>query len=110
MADFTVDVGGLEALGTDLDRTCENIDTATKKLADAAKDSIGTAELDEACEDFRSEWEEGLSKLREAVDEIRGGLSEAQKAYADVEGDLRASLGKMAQGVESAGLNGGGHE
>ncbi|MCP2252246.1 hypothetical protein LY13_000985 [Prauserella aidingensis] len=59
MTDFTVDVGGLDALGKDLDRTCDNIDTATKKLADAAEDSIGTAELDEACENFRSDWEEG---------------------------------------------------
>lgn len=106
MTDFTVDVGGLDALGKDLDRTCDNIDSATKKLADTAEDSIGTAELDEACDDFRSEWEEGLGKLKEAVDEIRGGLSEAQKAYTEVEGDLEKSLGKMAQGIESAGLEG----
>ncbi|WP_034267479.1 hypothetical protein [Haloechinothrix halophila] len=67
MPDFTVDIGGLDALGKNLDRTNENLDHATKRLADLGPDSIGPDILDEACAGFRDDWEEGVDKLREAV-------------------------------------------
>ncbi|NKQ52993.1 hypothetical protein HFP15_08880 [Amycolatopsis sp. K13G38] len=103
--DFTVDVGGLDALGKNLDRTTENIDGATKRLADLGPDSIGPDDLDEACEDFRADWEEGLDKLREAVSEIRDGLDKAKQGYAEIENDLQGSLAKMAQAIGSAEVN-----
>lgn len=104
MADFTVDIGGLDALGKNLDRTTENIEGATKRLADLGPDSIGPDDLDEACEDFRSDWEEGLEKLREAVGEIRDGLEKAKQGYAELENSLKDSLAKMAQAIDSAGV------
>lgn len=104
MYDFTVDIGGLDALGKNLDRTVENIETATKKLADMGPDSIGSDDLDEACADFRSGWEEGLEKLKESVSEIRDGVGQAMHSYAELENGLRESLTKMAQGIGDAGI------
>jgi hypothetical protein len=103
MTDFTVDVGGLDALGKNLDRTTENIESATKRLADIGPDSIGPDNLDEACEDFRSDWEEGLEKLREAIGEIRDGLDKTKQGYVEVENSIRESLAKMAQTIGVAG-------
>lgn len=97
--DFTVDIGGLDALGKNLDRTIENIDSATKRLANVGPDSIGPDELDEACEDFRSDWEEGLDKLRESVNQIRDGVRQAKQGYAEVEATVRAGLAAMAQAI-----------
>ncbi|MFC4004663.1 WXG100 family type VII secretion target [Prauserella oleivorans] len=104
MPDFTVDIGGLDALGKNLDRTVENIENATKRLEDAGPDSIGPETLDEACADFRSDWEEGLEKLRDAVSEIREGLDKAKTAYAEAEAALQDSLAKMAGDLEAAGV------
>ncbi|SFP77213.1 hypothetical protein SAMN05421810_103366 [Amycolatopsis arida] len=103
MPDFTVDIGGLDALGKDLDRTGENIDTATKRLADLGPEDLGPDVLDEACADFRDDWSGGLEELREAVEGIKGGLIEAKNAYAELEEALRQNLRKMADALVAEG-------
>jgi hypothetical protein len=96
VSDFTVDIGGLDALAKNLDRTVENIDGATKRLEDLGPESIGPEDLDEACEDFRSDWEEGLDKIAEAVKNVRGGIDATKQAYADLEAAITQELTKMA--------------
>jgi hypothetical protein len=103
MPDFTVDIGGLDALGKKLDRTSENIDNATRKLADASPESIGSDELDEACADFRDVWDGGLGEIRDAVSSIKEGLDSAMKSYAELENGIEAELAKMAGDLESMG-------
>ncbi|RZQ62746.1 hypothetical protein [Amycolatopsis suaedae] len=97
MPDFTVDIGGLEALQKNLNRTKENIDGATKKLDVLGPDSIGSDELDEACADFREDWEEGLEEIKEAVEQIAEGLDKAMQSYHEVEEGIRENLRKMAE-------------
>lgn len=101
MPDFTVDIDGLDALGKNLDRTNENLDQATKRLADLGPDSIGPDVLDEACAEFRDDWEEGLDKLRDAVEEMKGGLDGAKKTYAEIEEGLREAFTQMESDVAS---------
>lgn len=105
MPDFTVDIDGLDALGKNLDRTSSNIDQATKRLDDLGPDSIGPDVLDEACADFREDWEEGLDKLREAVDEMRGGLDGAKRTYAKIDNGLREAFAKMESDI-ATGIRG----
>lgn len=100
MPDFTVDIGGLDALRKNLERAKENIEGATKKLADLGPDSIGSDDLDEACTDFREDWEEGLEELKEATEQIGEGLDKAIQGYAEVENGIRDSLQQMSAGVE----------
>jgi hypothetical protein len=95
MPDFTVDVGGLDALGKNLDRTCDNIDSATKRLDDIGPDSIGPADLDDACGDFRSDWDEGLDKIRDAVQQVREGIDKTKQSYGDLENALNQAFTKM---------------
>lgn len=102
MADFTVDIGGLTELGKNLDRTVENIDGATKRLDDLGPDSIGPEELDEACGDFRKDWKEGLDKIREAVEEVRGGIDQTKKAYAELDDALRQGMTQMSDDIGAA--------
>ncbi|KID30524.1 hypothetical protein HQ32_02025 [Prauserella sp. Am3] len=103
-SDFEVDIGGLDALGKNLDRTAENIENATKRLENVGPDKIGPDVLDEACGTFRDDWEEGLEKLREAIGEIREGVDKAKQNYSEVENQLRESLKKMEGDLESAGV------
>ncbi|RRO18173.1 hypothetical protein EIL87_07965 [Saccharopolyspora rhizosphaerae] len=108
MSDFSVDIGGLDALGKNLDRTIENIEGATKRMKGGLPGSLGPAELDEACSDFRLDWEEGLDKLREAVDKIKGALDASKHAYAELDNSIATSLQKMSGDV-AAETAGNGH-
>jgi DNA anti-recombination protein RmuC len=100
--DFTVDIGGLDELGKNLDRTSENIDGATKRLADVGPDAIGPEDLDEACADFRSDWEEGLDKIRDAVEKVRGGIDQTKQAYAELENALRQGMTQMSDDIAAS--------
>ncbi|MEV6897231.1 hypothetical protein [Amycolatopsis sp. NPDC051372] len=102
MPDFTVDIGGLQALGKNLDRVGENIEQATKRMEDVGPDSIGPDDLDEACADFTSDWAGGLKKIKEAVSGIKGGLDNAVQGYAELEEGLKGSLQHMAAKIEEA--------
>lgn len=103
MADFTVDIGGLAALQKNLDRSSENIDTATKQLADLAPGDLGPQALDEACADFRADWKGGLGELRDAVSAIWEGLDSAKKAYTEVEQVINTNLREMANSIAGGG-------
>ncbi|KID29508.1 hypothetical protein HQ32_03385 [Prauserella sp. Am3] len=103
MPDFTVDIGGLEALQKNLTRVQENVDGATKRLDALRPDSIGSDELDEACGDFRDAWKEGLEKIEEAIEEVDDGLNQATKGYRKTEEGIRDALKDMRDRVD--GLN-----
>lgn len=103
MPDFTVDIGGLDALGKNLDRTIENIEKALNRMHDIGPDKIGPDQLDAACAEFKSDWEGGLGKIREAVDGIKGGVDKAMQGYAELEAGLEDSLNQMAHDIATAG-------
>ena len=103
MPDFTVDIGGLDALSKNLDRCADNIDSATKRLDDLGPDSIGPDDLDEACADFRADWAEGLDKLRDAIGKIKGGLDGSRQCYADLENALAEGFAKTASKTSQSG-------
>lgn len=103
MLDFSVDIGGLDALGKNLDRTVENIDSASKRMEGVEPDSIGPEVLDEACSDFRSDWKEGLEKIREAIEKIKNSLDASKKCYAELDNAISQDLEKMASDVAALG-------
>lgn len=104
MPDYTVDIGGLDALSKNLDRTVENIDSATKQLKEAGPDKIGPDELDDACSDFRDDWKEGLDKIKDAIDDINEGLDKAQQGYAEMEKEVANGLRKMSQDLDDTDI------
>lgn len=103
MPDFTVDIGGLDALQKNLDRSSENIDAATKHLADLAPGDLGPQALDEACADFRADWKGGLGELSDAVSAIWAGLDNAKKAHSEIEHGIGQSLREMADSIAGGG-------
>lgn len=103
MPDFTVDIGGLDALGKNLDRTVDNIEEALKRMKNIGSDSIGPDNLDQSCTDFKSDWEGGLDKLREAVDGIQDAVDEAVQGYSELEDGLVESLTSMDDDLARAG-------
>jgi hypothetical protein len=58
MPDFTVDIHGLDAMHKNLERAKDNTASALKSMEDIGPDSIGPDDLDDACADFREDWQE----------------------------------------------------
>ncbi|MEV5541463.1 hypothetical protein AB0L13_31920 [Saccharopolyspora shandongensis] len=99
MTDFKVDLGGLDALRKNLERTVDNVDQATKRIQDAGLGAIGPTVLDEACADFRTDWKEGLDKIKEAVEKITSAVADAKQSYAELDTAISKDLQKMAADV-----------
>lgn len=95
MPDFTVDIGGLDALKKNINRSADNVDDCTKRLANLAPDSVGSDDLDQACADFREYWKEGLEEIREAAKDIAKGIDKAAQGYRDTEEGIRDAMKKM---------------
>lgn len=95
MPDFTVDIGGLDALVKNIDRSAENIDTVTKRLANLETNEVGPEDLERACSDFRDDWKDGLGEMEDAMDEVREGLEGAKGSYQDIEDTIAENLKKM---------------
>ncbi len=95
MPDFTVDVGGLDALSKNLRRCVESLNGALTAMRDVGPESLGAEDLDQACADFREDWEYGLSKIREFVDNLGEGLDKVRQNYAEVEAALSKGFSSM---------------
>jgi hypothetical protein len=85
MPDFTVDIGGPDALSKNLNRAKDNIDGALKAMEDIGPDSVAPDDLDDACAEFREAWVRGIKKLGERVGKITGALGTATGKYIEFE-------------------------
>lgn len=95
MADFTVDIEDLTALGTQLDRGREQMRVAVDRMRDVGPGPLGTAELDDACAGFRESWTHGLGKLGECIDLVGGGVDATRAAYAEADSGLATGFERM---------------
>ncbi|MDR7301055.1 hypothetical protein [Haloactinomyces albus] len=101
MPDFTVDIGALDAMEKNLNRAEENLGSALKAMEDIGPDSIGPDFLDEACAQFREDWQRGIGEIGDCVDKITTGLGDAKKTYTELETALRDGFTKMHEAVSS---------
>lgn len=84
-----------------LHRAEENLGGALKAMEDIGPASIGPDFLDEACADFREDWQRGIDKIGECVGKITAGLGDAKKTYAELENALREGFAQMHEAVEA---------
>lgn len=104
MDGFTVDVGDLASLRTDLDRARDHLGGALGAMRDVGAMSLGTGDLDRACAEFQQSWAHGLRKISECVGVVRAGIDGTRESYADVERVLTDGLGRLrgAMGADAA--------
>jgi hypothetical protein len=100
MPDFTVDIDGLNALGRNLDRCGDNLDGALKAMQDVGPDTLGNEDLDDACAEFREDWEYGLEQIRKCVKGIKENLDKTKQAYGELEGVLTSGFQQMRQKMD----------
>jgi hypothetical protein len=105
--DFTVEIGGLKALGGNLRHCADNLEGALDALNTIGGDSLGRSSLDDACNDFQDSWRHGLDKIRECSQKLVDGVDASRKDYAEVDGVLRKGFGGMAEDIGNPQAGGG---
>lgn len=100
MADFAVDIEALTALGSDLERSREQLGAALAVMRDIGAASLGTDGLDRACQEFQESWAYGLGRLGECIDAVRAGVEATALAYAEVDRGMAEGFGQMRLALE----------
>ncbi|MDI2130692.1 hypothetical protein [Yinghuangia seranimata] len=92
MTDYAVSLDELTKLLNGVAQSSDTMRTAADQMKSAQEADLGHKKLDGACEHFRSEWGEGISKLKKAADDVHEALEKISKQYGDAEQMLKQAL------------------
>ncbi|WP_330479296.1 hypothetical protein OG301_34560 [Streptomyces platensis] len=100
---FKTDVDQLARFLKNLEGCVRELKEARTALGHIRADQIGTAELDEACDNFQEKWKYGAEQTKEMIDEISEGVKENKENYEELENSLEKALKKFANENTSGG-------
>lgn len=72
-----------------------------KALGEATIGSLGTDDLDNACESFQSDWQYGAEQIGKQTEELWKILDKSQKNYDEVDRALEKALDKAKEKGEA---------
>jgi hypothetical protein len=81
MSDFRIDVDRMKALLNKLDECDDRMRGASRKLKQVGPKGLGTDGLDDACDEFQSQWDDGITRIADAAKEIHKNLKLTLDAY-----------------------------
>ncbi|WP_314178583.1 hypothetical protein [Streptomyces winkii] len=102
---FKTDTDQLGQFLKSLESCVQDLSEARSALSHVRADQIGTAELDEACDEFQERWKYGAEQTEKMVDAVSSGVKENKKNYEEVEEALEKAL--QAVEVQTSSGNGG---
>lgn len=103
---FKADTDQLGQFLKSLESCVQDLNEARAALSHIRGDQIGTAELDEACDDFQERWKYGSEQTQKMIDKISEGVKANKKNYEQVEEALEKAF-KAMESQTSGGGNGG---
>ncbi|MYW69526.1 hypothetical protein GTY65_36490 [Streptomyces sp. SID8379] len=92
MGQYQTDIDGLGQFLKVLQSATEDLDRARTALNRIGGNSLGTDELDDACDDFQDSWGYGAKKIREGIEAVSEGVKANKQAYEAVEEAVAASF------------------
>ncbi|MFF3343247.1 hypothetical protein [Streptomyces flavidovirens] len=93
---FRVELDALSHLATQLGECADEMRSAMKLLRDIGPKGSGSAELEEACDDFQDSWGYGIGLIADATGGVTEGLAQTHKLYVALEQ-------KVAEGFQGPG-------
>lgn len=93
-ADFRIDVERAEHVLNKLGESSERMQQARNRLKKVGPKTLGTDGLDDACDTFQSEWEDGIKRIEDASKDIKERLKTTIDAYKAGDEANAKSLGK----------------
>lgn len=79
--DFRIDIERAEQVLNKLGESSERMEQARARLKKVGPKTLGTESLDEACDTFQSEWEDGIKRIEDASKDIKERLKTTIDAY-----------------------------
>ncbi|MEU7180726.1 MULTISPECIES: WXG100 family type VII secretion target [Streptomyces] len=92
--DFKIDVQRVQGMLHKLANADERMRDATGRLKKVGPKALGTEGLDDACEEFQSQWGDGIKRIAGAAKEIHEKLKMTLDAYQAGEEENAKMLGK----------------
>ncbi|GCD43500.1 MULTISPECIES: WXG100 family type VII secretion target [Streptomyces] len=93
-SDFRIDVTRMKDMLRKLDECDDRMRGASKKLKKVGPKGLGTGGLDGACDEFQSEWDDGITRIADAAKKIHEQLSLTLEAYTATDDDNAKGFGK----------------
>jgi exonuclease VII small subunit len=105
---FKTDTHQLEQFVRTLKDSVTELDAARTALSHVRSAEIGTARLDEACDEFQDRWKYGSDQLSDMIGKIADGVKQNELSYRELEENLAKAFKKMEEVGTSAGAGKGG--
>lgn len=78
---FQIDITATERALHKLEECDERMQQARKRLKNVGPKTLGTNGLDNACDTFQSEWDDGIKRIEDAAKDIKDRLRTTIDAY-----------------------------
>jgi hypothetical protein len=78
---FQIDIAATERIVHKLDECGERMQQARNRLKNVGPKTLGTSGLDNACDTFQSEWDDGIKRIEDAAKDIKDRLRTTTDAY-----------------------------
>ncbi|MET9290532.1 hypothetical protein [Streptomyces sp. NPDC003077] len=92
--DFRIDVERVTGMLGKLATCDERMRDASKRLQKVGPKALGTDGLDDACDEFQSQWGDGIKRIADAAKDIHERLQATLDAYKAGENENAKMLGK----------------
>lgn len=79
--EFRIDIPRVEKMVDKLGESTERMQEARTRLKKVGPKTLGTDGLDEACDTFQSEWEDGIKRIEGSAKDIKDRLQTTVDAY-----------------------------
>ncbi len=78
---FQIDIAKTERMLDRLEECNERMQQARKRLKNVGPKTLGTDGLDNACDTFQSEWDDGIKRIEDAAKDIKDRLRSTIDTY-----------------------------
>jgi hypothetical protein len=97
---YAVELAALRKLARDLDDCTTELEHGLNALKEIGPKGLGYDFLDDACEHFGDKWDNGLNRIREIVDDVKGKVRKIGSEYAKNESGIIDALKDVGGGKE----------
>ncbi|WP_431965556.1 WXG100 family type VII secretion target [Actinacidiphila sp. bgisy160] len=81
MSDFRIDVDRMRDLVNKLDQADDRMRGVCERLKKVGPNGLGTDDLDDACDEFQSQWGDGIKRIADASKTMHDKLELTLEAY-----------------------------
>jgi len=94
VGDFRVDVDRMRDTLRKLDECDDRMRDASRRLNKVGPNGLGTEGLDKACDEFQSEWKDGITRIADTAKKVHENLSRTLEAYTTTDQQTAEALSK----------------